>query len=71
MPLFSSVSTCVPDGGSPALGILEESIPAVDDCVARLQERLEIGDNRIGAGTGLDHQHDLAWPWQQIDQLLQ
>ena len=55
----------------PPLGIAEVGIAAVDDHVARRQQRNQLLDELVDGRARLDHQHHLARRGQAADQLLQ
>ena len=46
-------------------------VAAVDEDVARLQQRDELVDELVDRRAGLDHHHDLARPLERGDQLLE
>ncbi len=52
------------------LGVGEEGIAAVDDDVAILQMRAELGDDGIDRSAGLDHDEDAARAFEELDEFL-
>jgi hypothetical protein len=45
-------------------------VAAVDDHVARLEQRCELVDHRVGGSARLHHDHEAAWPLQARHELL-
>ena len=54
----------------PADGVGPVGVAAVDDEVARFEERDELVDHRIDRRPGLHHDHDRAWRRQRTDERL-
>ena len=57
--------------GLAALGVPEVGVAAVDDDVARVEQRRQLGQHGVDRDAGFDHQDDLPWPRQRGDQLGQ
>jgi hypothetical protein len=64
------VQAALAQGGLAAAGVGEVGVAAVDDHVARLQERGELVDDRVGGGTRLHHDHQAAGAFEGGDELL-
>lgn len=45
-------------------------VTSIDDDVALLQERLELFDERVDSGAGLDEENDLPWGLELLGELL-
>ena len=54
-----------------ALGVPEIGVAAVDDDVARVEQRRQLGEHGVDRDAGFDHQDDLARPRQRGDELGQ
>ncbi len=69
-PATAIQQTGVFDGLGPAFGVDVIGVSAVDDDVAGLTQRDQGFDDRVDRGAGLNQQHQLARPFDGLDEIL-
>ena len=59
------------DFGRASFGVGVVRVAAVDDHIAGFQQRLQLCDQGVDGGAGLDQHHDFAWSLESPHQILQ
>jgi hypothetical protein len=63
----ASHASVAPQLRFPTTSVLEPGVSAVDEHVARLQERSQLRDHLIDRRTGRNHHHESTGPFQRTD----